>query len=179
MITGTADEIIMRLLPVRDSSKRYDIKEHRDKRSLTQNAYYWVLLGKVAGKLRLPKPEVHNRMLRDFGQILIVDGQAARVVLPDTDAAEKRALSMETVHLKPTSQVCQFGDGKMYRTYVIMRGSHDYTTEEMTHLLDGMIEEAKQQGIETLPPDELAHMRELESERKESKGVRDQPHNKD
>lgn len=176
---GTADEIIMRLLPIRDSSKRYDIKEHRDKRSLTQNAYYWVLLGKVADKLRLPKPEVHNRMLRDFGQILIVDGQAARVVLPDTDAAEQRAISMETVHLKLTSQVCQFGDGKMYRTYVIMRGSHDYSTEEMTHLLDGMIEEAKQQGIETLPPDELAHMRELEHDKQENKGVRDQPHDKD
>lgn len=179
MITGTADEIIMHLLPIRDQAKRFDLKEHREKRSLTQNAYYWVLLSKVAGKLRLPKPEVHNRMLRDFGQILIVDGQAARVVLPDTDAAEQRSLSMETVHLKPTSQVCQFGDGKMYRTYVILRGSHDYTTEEMAHLLDGLIEEAKQQDIETLPPDELEHMRELELDKQKNKGVRDQPHNED
>ena len=38
-----------------DPNKKYDvdIKEHREKRSLDANAYCWVLIGKLAAKLRV------------------------------------------------------------------------------------------------------------------------------
>lgn len=56
----------------------------------------------------------------------------------------------------------------MLRTYIFMRGSHDYDTKEMTILLDGMIQEAQSVGIETLTPDQLAEMRAYE-QRKEDR----------
>lgn len=156
---GTARQIIARLAETQDLDKQYELKEHRAKRTLSQNAYYWVLVSKIADKMRLPKSEVHNRLLRDFGQLLIVDGKAARVMLPDSDETEKQTLRMDTVHMKPTSQVRAMGDNVIYRTYVILRGSSDYNTQEMTVLLDGCIQEAQQQGIETLTPRELEEMR--------------------
>ena len=49
-------------------------------------------------------------------------------------------------------------NGKLYRVYVVMRGSHTYDTKEMSRLIDGTVQEAKEHGIETLPPDELERM---------------------
>ena len=47
----------------------------------------------------------------------------------------------------------------MYRTYMMLRGSSDYDTREMSELIDGTVSEAKQMGIETLPPHEIERMK--------------------
>lgn len=163
-ITGTAEKLVVFLMG-QDRSKIWELAPRKIKRSLSQNAYYWQLLGKTADALRMSKPELHNRMLRDFGQVAWIDGQTVSVELPDTDKAEKTALRSETYHLKPTGQVIEKA-GKTYRTYVLLRGSSDYNTWEMSVLLDGMIQEAQGQGIETLTPTELEAMRDYEKHHK-------------
>lgn len=163
-ITGTAEKLVVFLMG-QDRSKIWELAPHKARRSLSQNAYYWQLLGKTADAIRMSKPELHNRMLRDFGQIAWIDGQTVRVELPDTEKAEKTVLRSETYHLMPTVQV-QEREGKIYRTYVLLRGSSDYNTWEMSVLLDGMIQEAQGQGIETLTPAELEAMRNYEKHHK-------------
>lgn len=163
-ITGTAEKLVVFLMG-QDRSKIWELAPHKSRRSLSQNAYYWQLLGKTADAIRMSKPELHNRMLRDFGQIAWIDGQTVRVELPDTEKAEKTVLRSETYHLMPTVQV-QEREGKIYRTYVLLRGSSDYNTWEMSVLLDGMIQEAQGQGIETLTPTELEAMRDYEKHHK-------------
>ena len=63
-----------------------------------------------------------------------------------------------TFHLRPTSSVMEGNNGILYRVWVLMRGSSTYNTAEMRQLLDGLIDEAKQIGIETLPEEELERM---------------------
>ena len=46
----------------------------------------------------------------------------------------------------------------MYRTYMMLKGSSEYDTKEMSHLIDGLVSECKEMGIETLPPEELERM---------------------
>ena len=46
----------------------------------------------------------------------------------------------------------------MYRTYIMLRGSSSYDTKEMARLIDGLVSECKEVGIETLPPDEVERM---------------------
>jgi hypothetical protein len=41
----------------------------------------------------------------------------------------------------------------------VMRGSHTYDTREMSRLIDGTVEEAKELGIETLTPEQLERMK--------------------
>lgn len=166
-MTGKAQEIILWLY-AQDRDKVWDIKEHKNKRTLTQNSYYWQLLTKLADVQRLSKNRVHNMMLRSYGQIELIDDKACYIVIPDTDIAEESALEADTYHIKPTSQVKSGKDGAMYRTYMLLRGSSTYNTHEMSILLDGLIQEAKLQGIETLPPHELERMRayELQQEKK-------------
>ena len=137
------------------------IVRYRVKRSLDANAYYWQLLSKVAEVMKMSKPFAHNYFLRRYGQIELFEGQAAYVVIPDTDDSEQKIFESETYHLKPTSQVKEGKDGRMYRTYMMLRGSSSYDTKEMSVLIDGLVTEAKENGIETLPPDEIERMKAM------------------
>ncbi|MFR4578415.1 MAG: hypothetical protein ACLT76_00975 [Clostridium fessum] len=83
-----------------------------EKRSLDANAYYWVLLSRLAEAAGISKPRAHNLMLRRYGQNLMIAGQMAYLVVPDTTEAEETALEAETFHIRPTSQVKQGKDGE-------------------------------------------------------------------
>ena len=139
----------------------FSVKEYKRKRSLDANAYYWVLVTKLAKVLNLSKPHLHNILLRRYGQPEIVDGQMVFLVLPDSESGTRKADEAETYHIRPTSQVKTGVDGKMYRTYVMLRGSSTYNTAEMSELIDGLVSECKEQGIETLPAAELERMMQM------------------
>ena len=143
---------------MKDKPLRIIAKQWREKRSLDANAYYWVLLSRLAEMAGISKPRAHNLMLRRYGQNLMIAGQMAYLVVPDTTEAEETALEAETFHIRPTSQVKQGKDGKAYRTYTVLAGSSTYDTKEMSELINGLVAECKEQGIETLPPEELARM---------------------
>ena len=117
-----------------------------------------MLLSRLAEVAGISKPRAHNLMLRRYGQNLMIAGQMAYLVVPDTTEAEETALEVETFHIRPTSQVKQGKDGKAYRTYTVLAGSSTYDTKEMSELINGLVAECKEQGIETLPPEELARM---------------------
>lgn len=134
-----------------------EIKEFRKSRSLTANAYYRQLLGKFADWARVSKNRLHNEMLAMYGQELMFDGMCAYAVIPDND----RYLELSDLHLKPTSEVKEGRDGKMYRTFKVLRGSHEYDSLEMSILIDGLIQEIHGSGapIQTMTPDELARLK--------------------
>ena len=58
----------------------------------------------------------------------------------------------------------------MMRKYVIIKGTHEMTTNEMSILLEDLVDECKTQGIETMTPRELEELRQLELSRKERHG---------
>lgn len=161
VFTGCAKDLIFQLARL-DDEKIYDVIPHREKRTLSQNAYYYTLLSKVADKLRMSKARLHNDMLQHYGQYAEIDGQRVYVTIPDTEECEKQAMESQTVHMKPSSSTMFGKDGVTYRTWILLKGSHELNTREMTILLDGLIQEAKQLDIETLTPDQLADMRRLE-----------------
>ena len=125
------------------------VKVFRQKRSLDQNSYAWVLIGKMADKLRTSKDEVYLTMLKRYGQGGVIK------VSPKNEQAILSALKYYERHEK------LYTDTDKY--YRIWAGSSGYNTEEMTIFVDGIISEAKEMGIETLTPDELLEMRSLEA----------------
>lgn len=147
--------------------KDLDIKivQHREKRTMTQNAYYWVLLAKLAAKLRISTARLHNMKLREVAPPFVIDGKIAMQPIPDTDKAANELLEATTYHLKPTSGIIVGNDDAIYRWYVVLRGSSTFDTQEMTVLLDSLIDDCKSYGIETMTPDELEKMRQWEKER--------------
>ena len=132
--------------------------EWKEKRSLDANAYYWVLLTKLAVFLEVSASYLHNFMLRLCAYPVLYDGKKVYLVLPDTDETEKKVMEEENYHIKPTSEVKMGRDGKMYRTYFLLRGSSTYDTAEMSCLINHLVNECKDAGIETLPQAELERM---------------------
>ena len=123
------------------------LKQHKEKRSLDANAYYWCLLTKLARIHGWSNAEAHNRMLRDYGQYEQVEGQLIAVPLPDTDQTEREVLSKIEYHLALSPKVTIM-KGETKRVYLLLRGSSTYNTEEMARLISGLIEECRYSGIQ-------------------------------
>jgi len=137
------------------------VKKFRTKRSLDANAYYWQLLTKLADRLKISNPCMHNILLRRYGQLEEIGGKIAYVIIPDSEDSENKALEAETFHIKPTTEINTGVDGTTYRTYKMLRGSSTYDTKEMSRLIEGLVAECREQGIDTLPPEEFNRMMDL------------------
>ena len=129
-----------------------------NKRSLSANAYYWLLVTKMSKALHQSTAYVHNMLLMDYGTVETIDGQIPIVSVKEGLAAAHDILESTLYHLRPTSYVYMKHDGQTYRDYQLLKGSSQYDTEEMAQLIDGAVAEAKQMGIEVLPPEELERM---------------------
>ena len=154
---GTKEQAVLHIMEMPEGVK-VEVKEWKPKRSGQQNAYYWKLCTEIADKLHQSKTIVHNELLRAYGQMMRIGGELTTVWIPDTDEAEQETLEQEEYHLKPTSYIKQ-GKRELMRAYVAMIGSRNYNTKEMSILLDGCIQEAKNLGIQTLTPNEIERMR--------------------
>ena len=156
-LSGTPAALMIQVIKVLQGlspEKIYDcdMKLHREKRSLNANAYYWKLLGEFAEYEKVSRVQLHNQMLCDYGQDYRIDGKTVYITLPDND----RWQDMQEVHVRPLSQTFTKGD-TTYRTFILLRGSHEFDSGEMARLIDGLIQEIKgsEAPIETMTPAEL------------------------
>ena len=143
---GTPQEIIAWLF-AQDRYKLFEVKEHRQKRSLNANAYAWTLIGKIADDMRKSKEEVYLQMLKDYGQSEMIS------VLSHID------LTGYFKYFEPVATTML--QGKEFTHYKIYKGSSEYDTREMSILIDGIVQEAKNLKIETLPPHEVERLKEM------------------
>lgn len=138
-------------LSSQDSTKEFEVNEVKPKRSLTQNAYYWAMLNKLARKLRMPDSEVHLNMLREYGVCEVV---SLRADVPPADFFDY----WDEIGV-------DFLDGEERRVLKIYKGSSRMDSSEFSCLIEGMREECELQGIDVMTPDEIASMRFVEPER--------------
>lgn len=143
---GHPKELIQWLLN-QDQEKQFELLEWRMKRSLNANAYAWVLITKIANEMRLSKEEVYLNMLKHYGQSEIVSVLSKINVSGYFKYYEK----IGTATLQ----------GKEFTHYKVYKGSSEYDTKEMSILIDGIVQEAKNMDIETLSDDEILHLKQL------------------
>ena len=143
---GNPQEIIQWLFD-QDKNKKFEIKEYHKKRSLNANAYAWALIGKIADVLRSSKDEIYLEMLKKYGQSEIVS------VLSDINVTGyfKYFEEIATIKLQ----------GKNFTHYKVFKGTSEYNTAEMAVFIDGVISEADELGIDTLPPNEVEKIKSL------------------
>ena len=143
---GKAEELV-KWLWNQDREKLFEIKEHREKRSLTANAYAWALIGKIADLLRTSKDEVYLEMLKRYGQSELVSVLSSI----DVQGYFKYFEPIGTATLQ----------GKDFTHYRIYKGSSEYDSREMAILIDGIVSEAMELGIETLSETEVNRLKEM------------------
>lgn len=131
-----------------------EIKPHRNRRSLDQNAYFHVLVNKIAEVLKAGNEEIKTRLVIDYGVIARDgDGQAIGFKLPasvDVDRIYKYTRLFDQ----------RMENGKLFNCYIVYKPTHEMNTAELSRLIDGAISEAKELNIETDTPETLARLRE-------------------
>lgn len=148
---GTAFECIQ-WLASQDPNGQYEVAEAKKKRrrSLTQNAYYWVMLNKLAAKLRMSDSELHKNMLREYG---VYDVFSIQDNIPiDGYFRYYDVIGHGTVN------------GRRFKHIKVYKGSSHMNSAEFSRLIDGMREECVLQGIDVMTPREIAEMRWVEPE---------------
>lgn len=130
------------LSTIADQDKEYQIAAYHPKRSLAANNYAWVLITRIAEAITPPqsKEEVYLKMLKEYGQsefISVVSGIDIRGYFKYFEEYGKGHV-----------------DGREFTHYKIYKGSSEFDAREMNILLEGIIQEAKDLGIETITPQE-------------------------
>lgn len=153
---------------LKDIELDIEIKKHREKRSLDANAYFHVLCQKIAEKMGLTLEEIKVTLVEDYGT-LARDEEGGKIgfKLPSN-------IDVKTIYKYTKCFDVREENGKLFSCYLVYKETHNMTTEEMGRLIDGTIYEAKQLGIETDTPEEIARFKALWREfEKENKGTGD------
>lgn len=123
-----------------------ELKQFRERRSLNSNNYAWELITKIADVLRSSKEEVYLQMLKRYGKSQMIS------VLSEIDVNK---------FLKYFEEAGESTlNGKLFKHYKVYTGSSEMDSKEMSILIDGIVSEAKELGIETMPPNELKSLKE-------------------
>ena len=143
--TGKIDKFLPLIFRL-DKDTVYDVKidKHREKRSLNANAYLWKLVTEIGNVLNKSKEEVYLQMLIDYGQSEMVS------ILSEIDVKGY----FKYYKLAGTSIL----NDKEFNHYKIYKGSSEYDTKEMSILLNGVVQEAKNLGIKTKDDIELERL---------------------
>lgn len=123
------------------------IDKHRVKRSLNSNNYAWKLITEIGNILRKDKDEVYIDMLRRYGQREMISVKAnipIREYIKYCDEAGESSLN-----------------GVVFKHYFVYKGSSEFDSREMAIFIDGIVDDAKELGIQTETPEMLAKIKSL------------------
>lgn len=142
---GTQKQAINWLLE-KDKDKQYEVKEYIPKRGIKANSYYWELVNQLANVLRMNKEELHFILLQRYGQSDIVSALAK--------------IEPKSYFKYYTEAGESILNGKTFKHYKVYKGSSEMTRKEMSILIDGLISECQEVGIETKPKAEIESLLE-------------------
>ena len=145
---------LMNILPCLESSPYIcEIKPYKKKRSLDANAYFHVLVDKIAKVLNKASSDVKKEMVFDYGTI----ASDEKGLKAGFKALKDIPITQYFKYAKPIGEVVE--NGKSFIKYLIYKETHTLDSSEMATLINGTIEEAKDLGIETLTPLELENLK--------------------
>lgn len=158
LILKSPDLAEIRRFAYKFKAGNYEIERKRKKRSTDANAYFFTLADKLAERLNIPKTEIYRNYVKEIGGV-------SETVCVKTEAVQKLCEGWKHNGLGwQTDTVPSKIDG--CTNVILYYGSSTYNTEQMSRLINLVVEDCKVQGIETRTPDEIADMLSLwESER--------------
>lgn len=138
-----------------DEKLSIKIVKYRQKRSLDANALLWSLLGKIATSLQADKWDIYLQMLKRYGKYTYICIKPNMVESVRSQWRECEVVGNVNINgTEAVQMLCYFG-------------SSTYNTKEFSVLLDGVISEMHEMGLEVPPSTEMKRALE-EWERKTS-----------
>ena len=131
---------------LKDCDVEVTVEKYSENRSLKANAYLWMLVTKIGNLLRESKEDIYLDMLKSYGQ-----GGAVSVEAKFADDFERTYKYREYLGESELK-------GKTFKHYRFWVGSSEYSKSEFAILLDGVVQEAKNLGIEVRSQEEIDSM---------------------
>lgn len=149
--TGNKEKIKVWLFS-QDNKTIFEIKEYKEKRSLNANAYFHLLVNRLARYYNWSNEDMKIKMVLDYGTIAEKDGEVVSVEVP----------SGTNIWLfYPYAKFIETKDGK--DSYLFYKRTHELNTHEMYELLFGVVQECRDVGIPTKDDYEIkAMIKEME-----------------
>jgi hypothetical protein len=145
MIIGTPQELAMQLFQL-DKDKKYKLEEYKEKRSRDANAYFHALVNQLARHYNMSDATMKIKMNLDYGTI-------------ETD---KNGKIVGCKVPKGTDMTAFYDYAKWYKEdkdgcdcYIFYKRTHMLNSLEFSKLLNGVVQECKDAGIETLDEREI------------------------
>lgn len=147
LITFEIEQDPMFFVDLKDKDLSLEVKEYRNKRSLDANAYCWVLCTRIAEVLNSSKDEVYEEMIQRYS--VLDSDDKGYIIVSVLERIPIGKLGGHWKFIKNTGQFC---------TYIRLKGSSEMDSKEMSTLINGIVSECKELGIETITPNEIERM---------------------
>lgn len=128
-----------------------EVKPYRERRSLDANAYFFVLADKLAEKTGVPKETIYREAVKNVGGVSEVVCVKNSAVERLCEAWRRNGLGWQVDTIPSKIEGCT--------NVVLYYGSSTYNTEQMSRLIDNIVQDCKAVGIETMTPNQIAEMK--------------------
>lgn len=136
-------------------NKKYtaELKERKEKRSLDQNGYFWVLCNQLSAVLKIRPNELYREYIKDIGGNYEITPIRADAVKRWVSIWESKGIGFVAEDM---------GESKIagYHNVRNFYGSSTYDRAQMGRLLDLIIADCEENGIVTLTKEEIAKLEE-------------------
>lgn len=127
-------------------------EDYKKERTLNANSYFHLLVDKIAKAMELGADEVKNQMVLEYGAIEL-DNEGVKIGFKLPSGVD-------------VNKVCKYAkwfdsrieNGKTFDCYIVYKETHTMDKNEFKALLEGVVWEAQELGIETKTPEEIANM---------------------
>ena len=123
-----------------------DVKEHRKKRSLDANAMLWSLINQMSVVMRIPPDEIYQGYIPDVGDNFTWHPEKPETVKQFSDGWCRGHIGRMVDDVGP----CRLPDLRGYRLLKCYYGSSEYDVPTFSRLLDLVIQDCKNIGIDTM-----------------------------
>lgn len=148
MIVGTPKELAMQLFQL-EQDKKYKLEEYKEIRSKDANAYFHVLVNQLAKHFGISNEEMKIKMNLDYGTIE-TDSNGKIVGCKVPSGTDMRTFYEYAKWYKEDTDGCD--------CYLFYKRTHTLNSLEFSKLLNGVVQECKDVGIETLDDIEIKRL---------------------
>lgn len=136
---------------LKDVDVDIEIKKHYKSRSKNANSYMWCLCDELGKVLGITKEEVYKEQIRKVGVF--------RAVALDKSVAGTIFTAWRRIGTGWVVEELYEESDKVHA--LLYYGSSTYNTAQMSRLIDSLVEDCKEYGIETMTPNEIEKMKSL------------------
>ena len=133
---------------LKDKPVKIEIKKASERRSNRQNAFAWELIDKIAVATHKRVSDVYRNAIADIGGISTTVGMKDEAIETFREGWEKGHLGRQVIVVPGSSK-------PGWSNVKIFYGSSEFDTEQMSNLIDILIQDAEALGIPTITEEQL------------------------